>query len=382
MDPQHGPPPRQLWVPRAASSLGGACAPSAAGGSRYAERTWEEDGGFDGARTVTVGTTRFRVYGTAGPSSAAPRERAAVCLVCIHGAGYTGLSWAAFARELKGDAGFRVLAPDLRGHGATGSGGESYFGQVPDLSASQLVQDVADVVRALAEEDAAGPAHPAVNLKGVREVVLVGHSMGGAVVARLARAWPLGDKIKLAGCAVVDVVEGSAMAGLPTMKALLSKRPVTFPSASAAVEWAVTSGMSRNTQAARVSIPSQLAPVDKSRPEHPARRWRTDLSATEPHWRGWFEGLSETFISCPAAKLLLLAGTDRLDTVLTRAQMMGKFQMVILPEVGHAIQEDDPHGTAMAVKGFVERMVLPPPGLAKILAEKAERQRRHEAARQ
>ena len=309
-----------------------------------------------------------------------------MCLVCLHGAGYTGLSWAPFARELKGDSGFRVLAPDLRGHGATGSGGESYFGQAPDLSAARMVQDVADVVRALlaaddggGEETAGSTHHPVVNLKGVKDIVLVGHSMGGAVAARLAAAWPHGVRVRLAGVVVVDVVEGSAMAGLPAMKVLLSRRPETFPSEAAAVEWAVRSGMSRNAQAARVSIPSQLAPADEGRPDRPARRWRTDLSATEPHWGGWFEGLSETFISCPAAKLLLLAGTDRLDTVLTRAQMMGKFQMVILPEVGHAIHEDDPRATAAAVKAFVERMVLPPPGLAKILAEKAERQRRAEA---
>jgi hypothetical protein len=37
--------------------------------------------------------------------------------------------------------------------------------------------------------------------------------------------------------------------------------------------------------------------------------WRTDLFATEPHWRSWFEGLSDAFLAAPGAKLLLLAGT-------------------------------------------------------------------------
>lgn len=54
--------------------------------------------------------------------------------------------------------------------------------------------------------------------------------------------------------------------------------------------------------------------------------------------RGWFEGLSDLFLSLPAAKLLLLAGTDRLDKPLMIGQMQGKFQLVVLPAVGHTVQ--------------------------------------------
>lgn len=36
--------------------------------------------------------------------------------------------------------------------------------------------------------------------------------------------------------------------------------------------------------------------------------WRIDLSRTEKYWRGWFEGLSNKFLSCEVPKLLLLAG--------------------------------------------------------------------------
>jgi protein phosphatase methylesterase 1 len=38
----------------------------------------------------------------------------------------------------------------------------------------------------------------------------------------------------------------------------------------------------------------------------------------------WFTDLSEKFLGCPASKLLILAGTDRLDKTLTIAQMQGK----------------------------------------------------------
>lgn len=40
-------------------------------------------------------------------------------------------------------------------------------------------------------------------------------------------------------------------------------------------------------------------------------RWRTNLQASSPYWRGWYEGLSDAFLSLSVPKMLLLAGTDR-----------------------------------------------------------------------
>merc|ERR1719431_789809 len=54
-------------------------------------------------------------------------------------------------------------------------------------------------------------------------------------------------------------------------------------------------------------------------------RWAANLLDSAPHWEGWFSGLSDRFLSLGAAKLLLLAGVDRLDTALTVGQMQGKF---------------------------------------------------------
>ena len=52
--------------------------------------------------------------------------------------------------------------------------------------------------------------------------------------------------------------------------------------------------------------------------------WRTNLFQSEVYWRGWFEGLSDLFLAAPcSAKLLLLAGIDRLDRTLTVGQMQG-----------------------------------------------------------
>ena len=42
----------------------------------------------------------------------------------------------------------------------------------------------------------------------------------------------------LEGLVVIDVVEGTALASLPHMSAILARRPPSFPSLRAALEWA------------------------------------------------------------------------------------------------------------------------------------------------
>ncbi|KAJ9562973.1 hypothetical protein OSB04_008133 [Centaurea solstitialis] len=76
-----------------------------------------------------------------------------------------------------------------------------------------------------------------------------------------------------------------------------------------------------------------------------------------------YEGLSEKFLSSPVPKLLLLAGTDRLDRALTIGQMQGKFQMVVVRHTGHAIQEDVPEEFASLVLNFIARNRIGPYGV-------------------
>ena len=58
---------------------------------------------------------------------------------------------------------------------------------------------------------------------------------------------------------------------------------------------------------------------------------------------GWFTGLSKRFLVARTARLLILAiilaGTDRLDRELMIGQMQGKFQMEVVPDVGHMLHE-------------------------------------------
>jgi protein phosphatase methylesterase 1 len=59
-------------------------------------------------------------------------------------------------------------------------------------------------------------------------------------------------------------------------------------------------------------------------------------------YAAWFSTLSSKFLAIRTARLLILAGTDRLDKELMIGQMQGKFQMEVIPNVGHMLHEVRP----------------------------------------
>jgi protein phosphatase methylesterase 1 len=177
------------------------------------------------------------------------------------------------------------------------------------------------------------------------------------VVVDVAHSGKLGNAIL--GYAVLDVVEGSAIDALQSMHTYLSTRPTGFSSLSQGIEWHTRSRTLRNPTSARISVPALLS-EDANSSSRPWK-WRTDLAATQPFWEGWFVGLSKKFLEARGGKLLLLAGTDRLDKELMIGQMQGKYQLLVLPEVGHFVHEDAPEKTAAAVSaasGALGKIVL------------------------
>ncbi|KAJ5444505.1 Protein phosphatase methylesterase 1 [Penicillium daleae] len=302
-----------------------------------------------------------------------PPSESGPLFVMHHGAGSSGLSFATCAEELRKllpKAG--VLSLDARSHGrttmtpksksldqdspSTGAAAQAEAdGNIElDLNLDTLSRDLVFVVR---------ETQAKMGWETLPDIVLVGHSLGGAVITDVAKKGELGSK--LLAYAVLDVVEGSAMDALQSMENYLSTRPTRFPSLTSGIEWHTRSRTIRNTTSARVSVPSliyeETEPTDRSRPW----AWRTNLSATKPFWENWFIGLSRKFLDARGGKLLLLAGTDRLDKELMIGQMQGKYQLQVFPEAGHFIQEDQPSKTAQVLADFYRRndrsaLVLPP----------------------
>jgi len=181
-----------------------------------------------------------------------------------------------------------------------------------DLSLETLSADLVTVV---------GRTGETMGWSSTPPLILIGHSLGGAVVTDVAKSGKLGDSVL--GYAVLDVVEGSAIDALQSMQTYLSTRPVGFQTLQSGIDWHIRSRTIRNTVSARVSVPALLSLEDdgilKSRPWV----WKTNLAATQPFWEGWFVGLSKKFLEAKGGKLLLLAGTDRLDRELIIGHMQG-----------------------------------------------------------
>jgi len=183
-------------------------------------------------------------------------------------------------------------------------------------------------------------------------LLLVGHSLGGSVCVR-AVPLLLERKYRLTGVAVLDVVEEFTLEALPHMHALLHDRPSGFGSIEEGIEYHIKTHAIRNPTSARVSVPGILTPSVSGNP--PPYRWRTPLQDTAPYWTNWFTSLSSQFLSSRTARLLVLAGTDRLDRELMIGQMQGKFQLAVVNGVGHMIHEDDPAKLAEILVEFWKR---------------------------
>lgn len=299
--------------------------------------------------------------------------------VMHHGAGSSGLSFAVLGSEIRkrlSSAG--LLAVDCRGHGSTVTGEDTPL----DLTLDTLSSDLYSVIVMTQKQ---------MKWESLPPIILVGHSLGGAVVTDLANTGKLGTSVL--GYAVLDVVEGSAMDALQSMQNYLSTRPVGFASLESGIDWHIRSRTIRNSISARTSVPGLLSLDESEETGSRPWRWRTNLGGTQPFWEGWFVGLSKKFLAAKGGKLLLLAGTDRLDTELTIGQMqgeypsyedlacqyvntmansfglfcagLGKYALQVFPEAGHFIHEDIPEQTALCLVDFYRRndrsqLVLPP----------------------
>lgn len=185
---------------------------------------------------VPESNATFRVYKSGFEDSQCPNSP---LLMLLHGGGYSGLSWSLFTKSLNELAHVRIVAVDLRGHGSTHSDRDD------DLSAETLAKDIALLYQTMSSGDGGG------------RVILMGHSLGGAIAVRTSLLTESFGSA-LAGLVVIDVVEGTALDALQSMQSFLRGRPKEFPCLEKAIEWSVRSGQTKNVESARISMPSQL----------------------------------------------------------------------------------------------------------------------------
>ena len=298
----------------------------------YSPLTWQRY--FDEAADVRIGDERssFRLYRTLSSSQLA----LPYVVLLLHGGGQSSLSWAVLVAQIKRS--HVVLAHDFRGHGDTHTSDDD------DISTHRLVADTVALIRHV---------YPMT----IPPILLCGHSLGGAIAIRIAADAPLLG-LNVIGAVCIDVVEGTALGSIEHIAAVIKSRPTHFESVAGAVEWTVRVGAVRNVESARVSVPPtviQVANDTDALSGNQQYTWRTELSTSRAHWRGWFDGLSAALLSCRCPKLLVLASADRLDQALMTAQMQGRLQVEVVAECGHQVMEDRPVETARILDAFIRR---------------------------
>ena len=294
---------------------------------KYAPLDWKT--AFPISYNICNNTLPIYISGEKGPN-----------LICLHGAGHSGLSFAPLALVNKN---YRIISFDFRGHGFNTQ--EPYN----DLSEKTLINDTIEVINHIHSK------FPDENL------VLIGHSMGGSIATKTCcTILKEGEKYKelyqkMQGLMVIDVVEGTAMDALPFMENIVKSRPERFNSIQKGIEYMYKSGTIKNIESARISVPPLLKEEINSKGVK-TYVFKTNLMDSKPYWNEWFIGLTKSFLSCNIPKTLMLAGIERMDKELT----IGKYKLSILRGVGHIMHEDKPEGVMKVITDFINTFRITP----------------------
>ncbi|KAJ3366334.1 hypothetical protein HDU91_001855 [Kappamyces sp. JEL0680] len=124
-------------------------------------------------------------------------------LFCLcHGAGHSAMTFSLFSQSLQALLPCDILTWDARGHG--NSRPTKDVDLENDLSLDTLAADMGRIIN---------------HWRGAaKQVILLGHSLGGAVATQVMAA---GLVKNVLGCGVIDVVEGTALESLSHMNSIL-----------------------------------------------------------------------------------------------------------------------------------------------------------------
>jgi len=118
-------------------------------------------------------------------------------IICLHGRGGRAETWSDFIQQYGKE--YRIIAPDQRGHGLSDK-------PIAEYTTEEMAEDIIELL----------------NLLKIESVILVGHSMGGAVVGYLAAVYPKYVK-------AVAILDKSAAGPVRANKLPLDKSQLSDP---------------------------------------------------------------------------------------------------------------------------------------------------------
>jgi len=255
-------------------------------------------------------------------------EEAPVVLL-LHGTGGASHSWRDVAPRLARH--WRVLVPDLPGHGFTRLG--ALQRSSPDLMAADL--------GALLARRGAVPA------------LLVGHSAGAALAFRLAQGAASPPAAIVGVNAALEPFEGPAGFLFPAMARALATNPFTAPlfsrlAGASAVDQMIGATGSRLDPLGRALYRACLADA----------RHVDGALTMMAQWR--LGGLAATLRQTNAPVLLLVGEEDRAvppDTSERAAALIPEARVVRLPGLGHLAHEEAPDDVADRIDAFARPLL-------------------------
>jgi pimeloyl-ACP methyl ester carboxylesterase len=262
-------------------------------------------------------------------------------MVCVHGLGGSAVNWTAVAPLLTDR--YRLLAPDLAGHGLTRSAGRR-----TDVAANRVL------LHRFMESVSASP------------VILMGNSMGGMISLLEASAAPSG----VAGLILVDpalpavpvrpdplVIAMFALFATPVVGRLIRDRrrrlsPEELVASTLSLCCADSSRVPADVIAQHVDVARQRAVFSHADQDFAAAT--RSVIATAGYPRGGAYRTAIRSITCPV--LLLHGDRDRLVPVgvaRAAARTNPSWSLVVLPGVGHVPQLEAPQESAQAISDWL-----------------------------
>ncbi|WP_158607575.1 alpha/beta fold hydrolase [Flexivirga caeni] len=266
-------------------------------------------------------------------------------VVLTHGYAHNQALWSR-QRGAIHDAGYRVVAWDLRGHGRSGEGDDSSY------TIAQLGRDLATVI------DRTTPEGP---------IVLIGHSMGGMAIMALAQERPELVRDRVVGVALISTSAGGLtevnyglgrqLGGVvhrlgPAAVSRVGRRQELFNSARS---------LGRNVESVLVHRYSFGGPV----PAGVVREVADMIFATRMHVIGAFMPTLMAYDG--RAALPMLAGIETLILHGTRdritpiehgerlAQELPGAELVVVENAGHVLPLEDPELVTRELLEFLRR---------------------------
>jgi pimeloyl-ACP methyl ester carboxylesterase len=240
-------------------------------------------------------------------------------MLLVHGALVTAHVWDFFSLEMRNQ--FHIYAANLRGHGDSGWADDG------DYSRLRMTADLVGLIQHL----------------DLRELVVIGHSLGGSISALLAARLP--ERIR-----ALALVDSTLLPNpRPTAMAWLMNGPEAFPSIDAFAQHAAGFNPRRRADQLAMSLQwnaRQLPNGDWTWKYDPALRQRR-----APEFERVWAALEQ--VSCPI--LFIRAGDNShvTEEALGRLGTLRHVKVVEVPDSAHNVMGDNPAGFSREVRAFL-----------------------------